>query len=256
MRLRSTLLLIMLLSIQPSIAETPKDTLVMANAFDDIITLDPAEIFEFSGAEYAGNTYDRLVGYDLNDVSKIHGVVAESWTISADGQTYTFRIRPGITFASGNPLTAEDVAFSLQRAIILNKSPAFILTQFGFSTDNVKDTIRAADPMTLVMQTDRAYAPTFLLYCLTATISSVVDKKEVLAHEQDGDLGHHWLRTHYAGFRPFQAKAMEAQRSLAAGPARGLLERNTGDETGGHPAYCRTHHAAPTVGKGRYRYRP
>ena len=42
-------------------ADTPKNALVMAFAIDDIITLDPAQIFEFSGAEYAGNTYDRLI---------------------------------------------------------------------------------------------------------------------------------------------------------------------------------------------------
>ncbi|MCB1715815.1 MAG: ABC transporter substrate-binding protein, partial [Candidatus Competibacteraceae bacterium] len=90
-------------------AATPKDTVVIAGAIDDIITLDPAEIFEFSGAEYAGNTYDRLIGYDPEDVSNIFGVVAESWEVGDDGKTYTFKIRPGITFASGNPLTAEDV---------------------------------------------------------------------------------------------------------------------------------------------------
>jgi len=123
---------LLMLAVQSAPAGTPRDTLVMAHAIDDIITLDPAEIFEFSGAEYAGNTYDRLIGYDVNDVAKLFGVVAESWTLSADGKAYTFKIRPGIVFASGNPLTAEDAAFSLQRAILLNKSPAFILGQFGF----------------------------------------------------------------------------------------------------------------------------
>ena len=49
----------------PSFAETPKDSLVMAWQFDDIISLDPAEIFEFSGAEYSAQVYDRLVGIDL-----------------------------------------------------------------------------------------------------------------------------------------------------------------------------------------------
>ena len=189
----------------PSVAETPRDTLVMAHTIDDIITLDPAEIFEFSGAEYAGNTYDRLIGYEVDDVSKIYGVVAESWEISEDGKTYTFKIRDGITFVSGNPLTAEDAAFSLQRAIILDKSPAFILTQFGFTPENVKDKIRA-DGNTLTIETDQAYAPTFLLYCLTATISSVVDKKEVMANEQDGDMGHKWLRTNYAGSSAFKLR--------------------------------------------------
>ncbi len=42
-------------------AKTPKDTLVMAWVFDDIISLDPAEIYEFSSSEYMANTYDRLV---------------------------------------------------------------------------------------------------------------------------------------------------------------------------------------------------
>jgi peptide/nickel transport system substrate-binding protein len=215
----------------PLSAKTPKDAFVIAYAIDDIITLDPAEVFEFTAAEYAGNTYDRLIGYDVEDVSKIYGQAAESWSISEDGKTYTFKMRPGIKFPSGNPLTAEDAAFSLQRAIILDKSPAFILTQFGFSADNVKDKIRATDAMTLVLETDKAYAPTFLLYCLTATISSVVDKKEVLKHEKDGDLGHAWLRTNYAGSGPFTLRQWKANESLT-------LDRN---ETywGGAPAMKR-----------------
>ena len=109
---------------QPVAAKTPANALVMAYQFDDIITLDPAEVFEFTAAEYAGNTYDRLIGYDVNDVSKIFGVAAESWTISEDGKTYTFKMRPGIKFTTGNPMTAHDAAFSLQRAIVLDKSPA------------------------------------------------------------------------------------------------------------------------------------
>ena len=77
-------------------AETPADTLVQAWAIDDIISLDPAEIFEFTAAEAAGNSYERLIGYDVNDVSKIEGIVAESWTIAEDGMSITFKIREGI----------------------------------------------------------------------------------------------------------------------------------------------------------------
>ncbi|MBL0715086.1 MAG: ABC transporter substrate-binding protein [Desulfosarcina sp.] len=202
------------LSLTPVNAATPSDTLVMAWQFDDIITLDPAEIFEFSGAEYAGNTYDRLIGYEVDDVSKIYGVVAESWDVSADSKTYTFKIRKGIKFASGNPLTAEDVAFSLQRTVILDKSPAFILGQFGFTADNVRDRIRAVDANTVTIETDQAYAPTFVLYCLTATVGSVVDKKVVMAHEANGDLGHAWLRTHHAGSGPFKLDKWKASELL------------------------------------------
>ena len=137
------LVLIVGLALTPVHAATPKNTLVMAWQFDDIITLDPAEIFEFSAAEYAGNAYDRLIGYDVTDVSTIYGVVAESWQVDSDGKTYTFKIRQGIKFASGNPLTAEDVAFSLQRTVTLDKSPAFILGQFGFTAANVGKAIDA-----------------------------------------------------------------------------------------------------------------
>ncbi len=185
-------------------AQTPKDALVVGWQFDDIITLDTAEVFEFSGAEITGNTYDRLIGYDPEDVSKIFGVAAQSWSISDDGKTFTFKMRPGIKFSSGNVMSAEDAAFSLQRAIILDKSPAFILSQFGFSADNVKDKIKAVGANTLTITTDKAYAPTFVLYCLTATIASIVDKKEVLSHEVDGDMGYAWLRTHYAGSGPYE----------------------------------------------------
>ena len=208
------LVLAVAFSATPATAATPADTLVMAWQFDDIITLDPAEIFEFSGAEYAGNAYDRLIGYEVDDVSKIYGVAAESWAVSPDGKSYTFKIRKGITFASGNPLTAEDVAFSLQRTVILDKSPAFILGQFGFTADNVRDRIRAVDADTVTIETDQAYAPTFVLYCLTATVGSVVDKKVVMAHEKDGDLGHAWLRTNYAGSGPFKLNQWKASELL------------------------------------------
>lgn len=209
------MLVLVLCACSPALAKTPKDMLVMAGQIDDIITLDPAEIFEFSGAEYAANAYDRLIGYDVNDVSKIYGILAESWTVSEDGKTYTFTIRKGVTFATGNPMTADDVAFSLQRVISLNKSPAFILSQFGFTAENVKDKIRAVDAETVVFETDKPYAPTFVLYCLTSTVGSVVEKKVVLEHEKDGDFGYGWLKTNYAGSGPFKLNTWKAAELLS-----------------------------------------
>src|SRR3546814_6363207 len=77
----------------PSQAETPRDTLVMAWTFDDIITLDPAEIFELSAAEFAGNTYARLIPYDPEDVSQIHGQAAAAVNVTHHGHTFTFKMR-------------------------------------------------------------------------------------------------------------------------------------------------------------------
>jgi peptide/nickel transport system substrate-binding protein len=92
-------------------AATPRDTLVIAAAFDDIISLDPAEAFEISAGEIMGNAYDRLLRYDVNDPSKLLPDLAKGWTVSADGRTFSFELRAGMKFASGNPITAEDVVF-------------------------------------------------------------------------------------------------------------------------------------------------
>lgn len=203
----------------PLQAATPKDTLVMAYRIDDMITLDPAEIFEFTGAEYAANTYDRLINYDVENVSNIYGGIAESWDIAEDGVTYTFKIRKGVSFASGNPLTAEDVVFSLKRVVTLNKGPAFIITQFGFTPENMDQTIQMIDDFTIKLVIDKPYAPTFFLYCLTSTAGSIVDKKLVMEHEKDGDLGHEWLKTAYAGSGPFVMNTWKPSEIL-------ILDRN------------------------------
>lgn len=191
-------------------AAVPEDVLVMAKRIDDIISLDPAEVFEFSGAEVIANVYDRLVTFDPEDVSSLRGGAAESWTVSDDGRTYRFFIRPGMSFHSGNPVTAEDAAWSLQRVVLLNLSPAFILAQFGFDPANVRERIRAEDERVLVIETARPYAPSFLLYCLTAGVGSVVDRKTVMAHDEAGDMGHEWLKTESAGSGPFSLKKWRA----------------------------------------------
>lgn len=206
-------------ALTPVLAATPKDTLVLAFAFDDIITMDPAEAFEISAGEVMGNAYDRLIRFDVKDPSKLYGDVAKSWTVSADGKTFSFEIKPGLKFASGNPLTAEDVAFSLQRAVLLDKTPAFILTQFGLSKANVRDMVKATGPLTLTLETDKAYATTFVLNCLTANVASVVDKKLLLSKEQGSDMGYAWLKTNYAGSGPLKIREWRANEILT-------LERN------------------------------
>ncbi|MBB3313905.1 peptide/nickel transport system substrate-binding protein [Rhizobium sp. BK196] len=210
-------------------AETPKDTLVEGFAIDDIITMDPGEAFELSTAEVTSNTYSLLVRLDMNDTSKIKGDLADSWTVSDDGLTYTFKLKPDLKFASGNPITAEDVAWSFERAVKLDKSPAFILTQFGLTGDNVTEKAKAADPTTFTFTVDKAYAPSFVLNCLTATVASVVDKKLVMDHvkpvtvdadhKYDNDFGNEWLKTNYAGSGAYKLREWRANEVV-------VMERN------------------------------
>ncbi len=210
-------------------AETPKDTLVEGFAIDDIISMDPGEAFELSTAEVTSNTYSLLVRLDMNDTSKIKGDLADSWTVSDDGLTYTFKLKPDLKFASGNPITAEDVAWSFERAVKLDKSPAFILTQFGLTGDNVAEKAKAVDPTTFTFTVDKAYAPSFVLNCLTATVASVVDKKLVVDHvkpvtvdadhKYDNDFGNDWLKTNYAGSGAYKLREWRANEVV-------VMERN------------------------------
>jgi peptide/nickel transport system substrate-binding protein len=158
-------------------ADTPRDILVVVQQLDNMTSLDPHESFEAVGSEISSNCYQKLVKANIDKPSEIIGDLAESWEAGADGKTMTFRLRKDAKFASGQPVTAEDAAFSLQRAVIMNKGPAFIINQFGFTKDNVAERVKAADTHTLVLTLQEPTSPSFLLYCLSANVGSVVEKK-------------------------------------------------------------------------------
>ncbi|MFD2174247.1 ABC transporter substrate-binding protein [Rhodobacter lacus] len=208
-------------------AGTPADTLVLADAIDDIVSIDPAEAFEFSGTDLNNNLYDTLVELDPATTGALVPGLAESWSLADDGVTYTFKIRPGVTFSSGNPVTAEAAAASLKRVILLDKTPAFILTQFGLSKDNVEETIRAEGD-TVILKTDKPYAPSFVYNCLTAGVAEIVDVKTVMDHEVDGDMGNAWLQSNSAGTGAYVLKSFK--------PSEGyVLERREGHWRGDAP---------------------
>lgn len=196
-------------------ARTPNDTLIQAARIDDVVTLDPAELFEISTTEYAAQVYDRLVRYEAGSNARLLPGIATAWTISDEGRVFTFKIREGVTFHSGNPLTAHDVAYSLQRVVKLKLAPSFILTQFGINADNADARIQAPDATTLRFEISDAYAPTFVLYALTSSVTSVVDSKLVEKHATNGDFGHQWLRQHSAGSGPYKLNTFRQHQFLS-----------------------------------------
>lgn len=62
-------------------AETPADTLVLADAIDDIVALDPGEAYEFSGLDVVNNVYDGLVELDPTQGGAMVPGLAESWSV-------------------------------------------------------------------------------------------------------------------------------------------------------------------------------
>ncbi len=75
---------------------------------------------------------------------------------------YLVELRDGLKFASGNPITACRTRLVDPARRNPDKTPAFILTQFGLTKDNVKDKVKASGPLTLSIENDKAYAPSFV----------------------------------------------------------------------------------------------
>ena len=76
-------------------AATPRDTLVVAKNIEDIVSLDPAEAFEFSSGEVVSNIYEGLVQYDPRDPTKLLPGVASSWKPSADCKSFPHQLSGG-----------------------------------------------------------------------------------------------------------------------------------------------------------------
>jgi peptide/nickel transport system substrate-binding protein len=195
-------------------AATPKDVLVIAAQIDDMLTCDPGESYEISAQNLLSRVYDRLVRYEAEDLTKLVGGVAQSWTISPDAKTYTFKLRPGLKFQSGAPVTADDMAFSLQRVVLMDKTPAFLFTQLGWSKDNVKSLVTAPDASTLMFKITVDFAPTLVLNLMSTLAASVVEKKVVLANDKGGDLGNGWLKTNSAASGAFKLVSWKANEAV------------------------------------------
>ena len=196
------------------LAATPADTLVVAENIDDIVSIDPAEAYEFSSSEYVTQTYDRLVQYDAPDVTKLVGGLASEWQADDANKTITFTLRDGVKFTSGNPLRPEDVVYSFKRVLTLNKSPAFILAQLGWTADNI-DQMVTADGYKVVLKYDGDVSSAFVLNVLAARPASVVDAVTVQSHEADGDMGNAWLKQNSAGTGPFKLRTFRPAEIIA-----------------------------------------
>lgn len=200
-------------------AATPGNALVVAQNIDDIVSIDPAEAYEFTSGEYVTQTYDRLVQYDAPDVKTLAPGLATAWTADDAARTITFTLRDGVKFTSGNPLRAEDVVYSWKRVIAQNKAPAFILAQLGWTPENY-DKMVTASGNKVVVKYGGDFSSAFVLNVLAARPASIIDAVTVQGHEASGDMGNAWLKANSAGTGPFVLKAFRPAEiiNLAGNP--------------------------------------
>lgn len=108
-------LLIVLCALALALPVFAQVTMRVANG-SEIESIDPSQISGVQSARVYQALFEGLVIYDPKDASPIPGV-AESWTVSADQTTFTFKIRKGITWSDGTPITAQQVADSWIRTL-------------------------------------------------------------------------------------------------------------------------------------------
>ena len=203
----------------PSRAATASDTLVYVNDISDMISLDPAVAYEFSGVLVAQNLYDTLVAFEGEDLTTLKPRLAQSWRIRDGGDVWqiVFQLRPGVKFSTGRLVTARAFAFSFDRVIALNKSPAFLLSDIGGMKEG--DTI-AVGSDTVVVSLPKTSSPQAFLSVLTFTVGAIVDPDEAMAHQSGSDRGEAWLRNHSAGTGPYMLDRWdpESRAVLVANP--------------------------------------
>jgi peptide/nickel transport system substrate-binding protein len=99
--------------------------------------------------------FSGLLHYDPDDPSKIAGDLAERWTVSPDGKTYTFHLRKGVKWHDGQPFSAADVKASFDR--ILN--PDFQSPKCGASLKPMVAAVEMLDPNTVQFRLKFPAAP-------------------------------------------------------------------------------------------------
>ena len=180
--LAAGLLSLTALTALPAQAATPATALVVAQNIDDIVTIDPATAYEFSSGEYVVNVYNQLVHYDAADTTQLMPGLASDWVVDADNKTITFTLRDGVKFHSGNPLRGADVVGSWKRVLVLNKAPAFILANLGWTPDNIEQMV-TVDGNKVSVRYAGDFSPLFVLNVLAARVASVVDMETVMANQ-------------------------------------------------------------------------
>ncbi|MEP9399624.1 ABC transporter substrate-binding protein [Mesorhizobium sp. KR2-14] len=161
---------------------------------DDVSTLDPAIGYDWQNWSMIKSLFDGLMDYEPGTTT-LKKDIAEDYTISEDGKTFTFTLRKGVKFHNGRELTAEDVKYSIDRVVDpKTQSPGagFFGSIVGFEEASEGKAeglsgITVIDPYTIKFELSRPDA-TFL-HVMAINFSHVVPKEEV--EKYGADFGKH-----------------------------------------------------------------
>nr|WP_279627336.1 ABC transporter substrate-binding protein [Thioclava sediminum] len=165
---------------------------------DDVATLDPAIGYDWQNWSMIKSVFDGLMDY-VPGTTELRPGLAESYEISDDGTTFTFKLRKGVKFHNGREMTAEDVKYSLDRVTTpATQSPGagFFGSIKGYDamadgSATSLEGVTVVDPYTVKIELSRPDA-TFL-HVMALNFASVVPKEAV--DEYGTDFGKHPVGT-------------------------------------------------------------
>jgi peptide/nickel transport system substrate-binding protein len=198
---------------EPTWAEAPVRFVWVDTA--EPTSIDPALVQDTSSFSVTRNVYEPLIEIDPATLELIPAL-AESWEISEDGTTYTFTLREGVTFHSGNAFTADDVAATFTRLQAINQGPSFLVA-------NVTD-VTAVDPRTVTLTTE---APDPFLPAHLVKIG-IVSGQTVAANPDDDGNARAWFADNADGTGPYSLAGYERGTRI-------LLAKNEGWWRGWEP---------------------
>ena len=151
---------------------------------DDVATLDPAIGYDWQNWSMIKSLFDGLMDY-VPGTTELRPGLAESYEISDDGLTYTFTLRPGVTFHNGREMTAEDVKYSLDRVTdpeTQSPGAGFFAAIDGFDAVSAGEAeglsgVTVVDPQTVEITLSRPDA-TFL-HVMALNFASIVPQEAV-----------------------------------------------------------------------------
>ncbi len=233
------------------LAQSAKDTYI-EQGIADVDSLDPVQAYDTASGQIIENVYEKLYGYKGESVTEYEPILATDYQVSDDNLTYTFDLRKGVTFHSGNPMTCKDVEYSYQRALVVNPadSGAWILMEplTGYYSDantelgdgatdkqyadfykKIDNSVECPDgPDGLTVKFNLAQAdPTFFPKTLFSA-ASIVDKAWAVKNGMwDGteatwrnwigqDLRESYLQNHMSGTGPYQLVNWQVGTSVIA----------------------------------------
>jgi oligopeptide transport system substrate-binding protein len=157
---------------------------------DDVSTLDPAIGYDWQNWSMIKSLFDGLMDYKPGTTDLVPDL-AESYEVAPDGLSYTFKLRPGVKFHNGRELTADDVKWSIERAVrpeTQSPGQGFFNMIAGFAdvtSGKAKELsgIEVVDPHTVRVRLSRPDA-TFL-HVMALNFGFAVPKEEVEKYGQD-----------------------------------------------------------------------